>query len=106
MASGTSRTGEYRGTRSARFGRYSLEVGLRSRAEHGARGEQRPLSRRMLAVPRSAVDIVGTTPPTGKRAELSMAIVNWFRNGKVQRERAYFDLAGLMQQLGIAPTKS
>lgn len=49
---------------------------------------------------------MGTTPPTGKRAELSMAIVNWFRNGKVQRERAYFDLAGLMQQLGISPTKS
>jgi predicted ester cyclase len=49
---------------------------------------------------------MGTIPPTGKRTELSMAIVNWFRNGKVQRERAYFDLAGLMQQLGIAPTKS
>jgi predicted ester cyclase len=48
---------------------------------------------------------MGTTPPTGKRTELSMAIVNWFRNGKIQRERAYFDLAGLMQVLGINPTK-
>jgi predicted ester cyclase len=49
---------------------------------------------------------MGTTPPTGKRAELTMASVNWFRNGKVQRERAYFDLVRLMSQLGIAPTKS
>jgi len=49
---------------------------------------------------------MGITAPTGKRVDLSMAIVNWFRNGKIQRERAYFDLAGLMQQLGIAPTKS
>ena len=49
---------------------------------------------------------MGTTPPTGKRTELSLAIVNWFRNGKIQRERAYFDLAGLMQQLGIAPIKA
>jgi steroid delta-isomerase-like uncharacterized protein len=48
---------------------------------------------------------MGTIAPTGKRTELSMAIVNWFRNGKVQRERDYFDLAGLMQQLGISPTK-
>jgi steroid delta-isomerase-like uncharacterized protein len=48
---------------------------------------------------------MGTTPPTGKRTELSMAIVNWFRNGKIQRERAYFDLARLMQVLGINPTK-
>jgi steroid delta-isomerase-like uncharacterized protein len=49
---------------------------------------------------------MGTTPPTGKRVELNMAIVSWFRGGRVQRERDYFDLAGLMQQLGIAPTKS
>jgi len=49
---------------------------------------------------------MGITPPTGKRVDLSMAIVNWFRNGKIQRERAYFDLAGLMQQLGIASTRS
>jgi steroid delta-isomerase-like uncharacterized protein len=48
---------------------------------------------------------MGTTPPTGKRTELSMAIVSWFRNGKVRREHSYFDLAGLMQQLGVAPTK-
>ena len=49
---------------------------------------------------------MGTTPPTGKHTELSVAIVNWFRNGKVQRERTYFDLAGLMTQLGIAPIKA
>jgi steroid delta-isomerase-like uncharacterized protein len=49
---------------------------------------------------------MGTIAPTGKRAELNMAIVNWFRNGKVQHERSYFDLAGLMQQLGITQPKS
>jgi hypothetical protein len=29
-----------------------------------------------------------------------------FKNGNIQIERGYFDLAGLMQQVGIAPTKS
>jgi len=43
---------------------------------------------------------MGTIPATGKKVELLYAFVNSFRNGKIQRERAYFDLAGLMQQLG------
>jgi hypothetical protein len=34
---------------------------------------------------------------------MRIAFVSWFKNGKIQRERAYFDLAGLMQQLGVAP---
>lgn len=49
---------------------------------------------------------MGTIPPTGKRAELNMAIVDLFRNGQIHRERAYFDLAGLMQQLGITSPKT
>jgi len=48
---------------------------------------------------------MGTIPATGKRAELNMAIVDFFRNGRIHRERDYFDLAGLMQQLGITPPK-
>ena len=49
---------------------------------------------------------MGTIAPTGKRVEINVAFLNWFRNGKIKRERSYFDLHGLMQQLGIAPTKS
>jgi steroid delta-isomerase-like uncharacterized protein len=49
---------------------------------------------------------MGTIAPTGKRVELNIALLNWFRNGKIQREHDYFDLAGLMQQLGIAPPKN
>jgi steroid delta-isomerase-like uncharacterized protein len=51
----------------------------------------------------SLLGAMGTIPATGKRAELHVAIVNLFRNGKIQRERDYFDLAGLMQQLGLTP---
>jgi steroid delta-isomerase-like uncharacterized protein len=47
---------------------------------------------------------MGTIAPTGKPIELRVAIVSRFRNGLIQRERAYFDLAGLMQQLGVAKT--
>ena len=46
----------------------------------------------------------GSIAPTGKPIELHLAIVSSFRNGLIQRERAYFDLAGLMQQLGVAQT--
>lgn len=46
-----------------------------------------------------------TIAPTGKRIELHMAIVSSFRGGLIQRERTYFDLAGLMQQLGLAQSK-
>ncbi|HEV8535361.1 MAG TPA: ester cyclase [Candidatus Limnocylindria bacterium] len=43
-----------------------------------------------------------TVPATGKKIDMHIAVVDWFKNGKIQRERAYFDLAGLMQQLGVA----
>lgn len=46
---------------------------------------------------------MGTIAPTGKPIELRVAIVSAFRDGLIQRERAYFDLAGLMLQLGVAP---
>lgn len=48
---------------------------------------------------------MGPIAATNKPIELKSAIVSWFRNGLIQRERVYFDLAGLMQQLGLAPTK-
>ncbi len=46
-----------------------------------------------------------TVPATGKKIDMHVAFVDWFEGGKIQREHGYFDLAGLMQQLGIAPTK-
>jgi predicted ester cyclase len=45
---------------------------------------------------------MGTIAPTGKHVELDMELINWFRGGKVHRARESFDLAGLMDQLGVA----
>lgn len=45
---------------------------------------------------------MGTIAPTGKHVEIEMELVNWFRGGKVHRARESFDLAGLMDQLGVA----
>jgi len=50
---------------------------------------------------------MGPIPATGKPIELRIAVVSSFRNGLINRERSYFDLAGLMQQLGTSQqTKS
>jgi predicted ester cyclase len=45
---------------------------------------------------------MGTIAPTGRHVELQMELVSWFRGGKVHRARESFDLAGLMDQLGVA----
>jgi len=45
---------------------------------------------------------MGTIAPTGRRVEVQMELVNWFRGGKIHRARESFDLAGLMDQLGVA----
>jgi steroid delta-isomerase-like uncharacterized protein len=47
------------------------------------------------------VSATGTIPPTNKPIELKLMLVSSFRDGLIQRERAYYDKAGLMQQLGI-----
>jgi steroid delta-isomerase-like uncharacterized protein len=44
-----------------------------------------------------------TVPPTGKKINMPVAFVDWFKNGKIKRERGYYDLAGLMAQLGLSP---
>jgi steroid delta-isomerase-like uncharacterized protein len=49
---------------------------------------------------------MGLIPATGKPIELRIALISKLRNGLIQRERAYFDLAGLMQQLGVAQPKN
>jgi predicted ester cyclase len=48
---------------------------------------------------------MGTIAPTGKHVELEMELINWFRGGKVHRARESFDLAGLMDQLGVVRPK-
>lgn len=48
---------------------------------------------------------MGTIAPTGKHVELEMELINWFRGGKVHRARESFDLAGLMDQLGVTRAK-
>jgi predicted ester cyclase len=45
---------------------------------------------------------MGTIAPTGRHVELQMELINWFRGGKVHRAQESFDLAGLMDQLGVA----
>ena len=49
------------------------------------------------------VSAAGTIPPTNKPLELNVVLVNTFRNGLIQRERAHFDQADFMRQLGITP---
>jgi steroid delta-isomerase-like uncharacterized protein len=44
-----------------------------------------------------------TVPATNKKIDMHLAFIDLFKDGKIQRERAYFDLAGLMQQLGLSP---
>ena len=44
---------------------------------------------------------MGTIAATGKHVELEVELVNWFRGGKVHRARESFDLAGLLDQLGV-----
>jgi len=43
----------------------------------------------------------GTIAPTHKPVELNVVLVTSFRNGLIQRERAYYDQADFMRQLGI-----
>ena len=43
----------------------------------------------------------GTIPPTGKRIEFRACQVHTITNGKIQTTRHYFDMATLLQQLGV-----
>jgi predicted ester cyclase len=48
---------------------------------------------------------MGTIAPTGKHVEVEMELINWFRGGKVHQARESYDLAGLMDQLGVTRSK-
>jgi len=44
----------------------------------------------------------GVIPPSGRPVELRFCSVNRIENGKVTEARLYFDVLGLMQQLGVS----
>ena len=43
----------------------------------------------------------GSIPPTGRRAEVVMCDVLEFKEGRVARQRTYYDAASLQRQLGL-----
>ena len=43
-------------------------------------------------------------PPTNKRIHMPFAVLTRLENRKIAEERLYFDLAGMMAQLGLMPT--
>lgn len=45
-------------------------------------------------------------PPTGKSVTVPMVAIERIKNGKVIEHRAYPDLLGLMQQLGVIPVSA
>jgi steroid delta-isomerase-like uncharacterized protein len=45
----------------------------------------------------------GTVPPTGKSAETRFLEVFEMRDGKIARSRLYYDLMGMLAQLGLVP---
>ncbi len=47
-------------------------------------------------------DLMGIAP-TGRRMEMPVCSVMEMRDGKVHTEREYFDMAHMMQQLGVMP---
>jgi carboxymethylenebutenolidase len=45
--------------------------------------------------------MVPGVPPTGKRVELPLVVVCTFKDGKLESERAYWDQASMLMQLGV-----
>jgi steroid delta-isomerase-like uncharacterized protein len=43
----------------------------------------------------------GTLPATNKRVKVGAVLINKIRNGKIVELHQYFDMLGLMQQLGV-----
>ena len=49
----------------------------------------------------------GTIAPTNKPISLKVMLISAFRDGLIQRERAFYDQADLMRQLGVSiPAKA
>ncbi len=47
----------------------------------------------------------GEIPPTGRHVELLFREIHCFRDGKIFSTRSYFDVAGMMAQLGLLPSR-
>jgi steroid delta-isomerase-like uncharacterized protein len=45
----------------------------------------------------------GAMPPSGRRAEVPAAMVMTFEGDKIKETRHYFDMMGLLKQLGASP---
>lgn len=45
----------------------------------------------------------GTIPATGRKLELHLVDVHHIQNGKIVKSRTYYDVMGMMQQLGLIP---
>lgn len=45
----------------------------------------------------------GVVPPTGRRVEMRFCDVYEMRDGKIVRQRTYFDLTALLRQIGQIP---
>lgn len=52
------------------------------------------------------VTSMGDIPPTGRSLTLQLCDVMEFKNGKVQRQRTYFDTGSMMAQLGLASERT
>lgn len=46
---------------------------------------------------------MGPIPPTGRQMTLTLCDVTEFENGKIKRQRSYFDTGSMMAQLGLLP---
>ncbi|NYD40483.1 ester cyclase [Nocardioides panaciterrulae] len=49
---------------------------------------------------------MGPIPPTGRQLTLSLCDVLEFQEGKVKRQRSYFDTGSMMMQLGLLPEQA
>jgi len=49
---------------------------------------------------------MGPIPPTGKQLTLTLCDVLEFQDGKVKKQRTYFDTGSMMAQLGLLPQEA
>ncbi len=49
---------------------------------------------------------MGSIPPTGRQLTLTLCDVIEFEEGKVKRQRSYFDSGSMMAQLGLLPEQA
>ncbi len=99
--------GKLRETAGKLTGDRSAEIGGKAQQIKGKAEEKiGDLERLIDDLERSIEWAAGGLRPQAHQSTGQFSKMRLFRNGLIQRERAYFDLAGLMRQLGIAQPKS